>query len=718
VPKTIGDGAIKLSLIETLPGKEMSVKKNLEKACEAARDVIDFAVLKVFGHFDIALIYETTDFESKLIQIGPIDGILRTSRNFSFRYDGGVNQNIFDILRSEAFASITFLKLNTQKAFCNLKSEIDFINMYLNKRDNLKRFVLGSLGWNELILFSLGENINKVVESSLWVTVTTASEMVHKPFSLICVNHTFLPSRVENREDVLSELNKVNAFNGTTLEATKPKISITALPSHIQKIRKFWEKDDKYEVYYSLGSEDIIIDASHKLTWAEFLSDILIFRSEFFKEVFSTKCKISYKDVFGENNIHPAETYIGESIGYDPGDLKNIFGECSISVASNLNTFRGQIQDKITGDAFSDMCLYPEFIIEKAEKIKRDTFDDRVAVETFSNQTISNLRRGAGLRLYGTHGTIEERVGQFNRLRGGVHRSLKAMHFMPYWATRRVFGEQWPGFISLSQDQFSNNNYVIKVPPKALWMPQLWWGIYHEIAHVFIENIENFISKDQEDLKIFMAQRNNKEAWANFIVELSAEYIGYEIGFYGDRDLFTRRLWLYLKELVPKKSLPSSLSIYAIRTWFVNYIDTYLTKFGDSAKYQTKDFLFRDIVEHIEKIKSICGDVDNAEFKCLYDEKYLTAGLFSNLIPKLMPWIYKEFLPNIKDLNCRGSEDEYLCDNTRSVLNSLREGVPWDGEVEYPEAVLYKLNQDDNWEFKTQIATILTFWNMYNKFCY
>jgi hypothetical protein len=57
-------------------------------------------------------------------------------------------------------------------------------------------------------------------------------------------------------------------------------------------------------------------------------------------------------------------------------------------------------------------------------------------------------------------------------------------------------------------------------------------------------------------------------AWFKLVIDMIAEVIGFQFGFYGDVDLFCEVVWRYIDSIQPiEKSIPSDQ--YFIRTFFV-----------------------------------------------------------------------------------------------------------------------------------------------------
>jgi hypothetical protein len=113
--------------------------------------------------------------------------------------------------------------------------------------------------------------------------------------------------------------------------------------------------------------------------------------------------------------------------------------------------------------------------------------------------------------LFGTYGTIDEASGQFSEIRGGGQRTLIAIENLVKSICDR-FGAVWEGFALTGDYKFAATNDIINVPSDALFNPKLWWGLYHELAHVYISNWAeegqvNLFSEDYPQLALFLKQK-------------------------------------------------------------------------------------------------------------------------------------------------------------------------------------------------------------------
>ena len=116
------------------------------------------------------------------------------------------------------------------------------------------------------------------------------------------------------------------------------------------------------------------------------------------------------------------------------------------------------------------------------------------------------------------------------------------------------------------------------------------------------------------------------------------------------------------------------------------------------------------LLEHIEKIEIITGR--EYSDKCFIAARY--APHFTHLYP-IAKILFDKFIElEIKTGSKMIRESaELQSKNISDIMLSINGGRAWEGSVEAPEAILYKiLKMTDDLKFEETIATTLTFWNI------
>lgn len=706
--RAIGDDAIKISLIQTLPGEEFPVAMALEKACNLAK-IDKFAIFKGFGSYDIIFIHAWENFSSVLTKFGPISGIIKTSKSFCYHHSAGNSEDFFLTLKRYACAAITIIKVKIDDSLGGYGSERAIVDEM--SKQKTPSFFFGTLGWSELITVTADNDLSQIITNCLIPSYTKTSNYVQKTYSIIALNYQMLPYK-DSLPNVASFTTSLKCLDKPVPAEIEPIITVTCVPGATDDVLSFWPAEN-YEISDLIGKEDLqIIPKKNKVNWTQLIHDLFIFRQKFKNVIHSTTTYISFKGQVDRKCIARLNPQV--SVDYEFQKLKEVFEEKALGLATSLNTLNGLIKNPIVCDAFQDMANYHKYIIDFGSQIKPKKRTN------FASQVTDTINKSAEIRLYGTYGTIEDNTGQFKKISGGVQRSIQAISCLPRLALNRTLGKleyEWNGFISISNHQFYNSNEVVHVPIDSLWNPKTWWAINHEVAHIIINNVvfedgSGLVDDSNKELKMFLASKNNPDHWLQLVIELAAEYIGYELGFYSNYDLFLKNVWFYLKRLAPKNLLYSPLSIYAVRTYFVRLFEslfiTYEMKLEDASDYNQ---IYEEIINHIEEIERVEGDNSSDQFKAFVNDKYILAAYYAPKFKSLLPWMENILAPAIAYINLRGDHNEILCSNTNEVISSLESGIVWDGDIKYPEAILYKIYQKDQVSFKMSIATILSFWN-------
>ena len=163
---SISNTAIKLALIQTVPGEEFNVRNKLKEACEQEPKIKKAIFLKALGCFDIIVIYLTDDFGYHLSKAGPIDNILKSNLLLCYSYLSSDVEKIFNSLESNSFAGLSLLKINpgVQRSY-NPQIEKTFREAFEEETGNW--FLIGSLGWNEIIFLVSENDLNSINEQLL-----------------------------------------------------------------------------------------------------------------------------------------------------------------------------------------------------------------------------------------------------------------------------------------------------------------------------------------------------------------------------------------------------------------------------------------------------------------------------------------------------------------------------------------------------------------------
>lgn len=709
---SIGNGAIKIACIQTVPGWELEVKADLEEACRNL-EINRYHFLKGLGNFDIILLYAAEDFGVLLRKAGPIPNVLKSNLLLCYPYLSGDANDIYDLVMSKTFTGFCLLKISP--GLRNYYPEIDqrFRDLVAQGKKNWS--VLGTLGWNELIILASDNDIAEVVKELYSIGQLFLEEgrnrlsVIIKTLSFIGIHYGVLPPVGEINKGFKNTkffLEKTPSLRNSVVNSQTSRIAtmleVTSKPVYVEKIRSFFAKKG-FEVSDLVGKSDLLLQPSKEMAISHFLATLLDFRHRFKNKIFSTNTRISLTDtVEHPKNCKEIPANI-PAYEFDYPELEETFGSDMASTFSNhFYTLNALFQNPLCGSVYADMSKYPEYIQSSGKSLKDGGRD----YLNFAQGARKVLLAGAELRSYGTYETIEEVTGRFSEFRGGCQLALLSMEFLPAYVLEKL-EIQWMGFIITGETKFFHINEVINVPNDALWNPQKWWALYHEIAHIIIDNVPDLVHYENPSIRQFLSNKDYPGFWFDLVIELTAEVVGFELGFFGNYDLFLKFLWEHLAAIDPYQRKRVPIATYAIRTFFTKIFEGHFRKYSNIEKVSKEDFtnfdfLYQKLIEHMDLIeKTIGGD--------LFANKHFIAGGNAKLFKELYPFAL-HLSKRISELNIRPDKRSLTLKNTKEVVKYLKDGRIWWKEILHPEAIIYHLLQT-HLDFKTRIASILTFWN-------
>jgi len=713
VENSIGERAIKIACLQVFPGYEYEVKSRLADACEKQDEVEEYIFLKGVGNFDLIIMYATEDYGYHLRTAGPIKKILKSNLLLCYPYLKKDTQKIFRSVDANIFTSFSLLKISP--GLKKFHPEIDkALRKYVSSQND-DWSLLGTLGWNELILLFSGNQLQGIIDSIYDLgRIAFANEKERiavflKTLSFVGLNYKYLPSEdlvKKGFKHVKSFLDKTPQFRNSKLNSSPsaifPTIEITTKFIYTTEVIKYF-KAKGFEHSYSIGKRDIVFRPVQKsLSWSSLLASIIYFRMQFKNKIFSTNTRIGFEKE--TKNISKLEE-LGASVpsfDFEYDDLVKIFGDIMASnLASQIYTLNALFQDPLCGSVYADMAEYPKFIYDTG----KDYINLGLNPLYFGHKAREIIRLGAEIRSYGTYETIEEVTGRFSEFRGGCQLSLLAIEFLPSFVLERI-GIEWKGFVVAGDPKFFHMNEVINVPTEALWKPQTWWALYHEIAHIVVENIDLFIGRDLPVIEKVMA--NKSPNYYDFIIELTAEIIGFELGFFGKYDRFFELIWNHLSEIDPYQMAHIPISEYAIRSFFLELFEGHFRPKSDARKISKQEFtnldlLYEAFIQHMCRIEAFVK-------KPYFTDKEFIAARSVKAIRNLFP-LAQHLSKTIRNIITVPNPHSLMHGKTKEIVVALKNGTIWWDKIKYPEAVLFAIFEDSNVNFKTRIATIISFWN-------
>lgn len=743
----VGSQILEIRCFRTLPGQESILAGRLEE--------IGKVPFKGLGAFDIFSFATSDDMvEDTNLQLPSSITTSVIVPCFPFALPTGVPPaQIVERLQGHSCLSLSFLKLNPLPVTHYATWKADLINRLLkpaSDSSDVVRYVLGTIGWYELVVISCADDLNTAMQEALDVG-NHYPEKVSKTFSATCIRHRELQLLVNATP--ASPL----PFPERLLHRESGVLVVSLSPSATRDTHDFWSKTERYDVFDSLGRDDIeVIPKNKNITWGMFLKDLLTFRKEHCREVLYTHLRLAQEAVresetlieinCDEQTIPPLSCHLKaeEPEWFSSTTTKNLYLTLGKKSAERLiqtvEYLRSLQRSRVEGLAFEDLERYATSMHERFLPPNPSILPKPKPFPMLGHSAAKLIKDGIELRLHGIHGTMGEIALQLPPLRTGVHRILTAIETFTYLVVWNRFQLIWPGFVNASSERFFSSVEIINVPYANLYSPPDWWGIYHEIGHIFINanRDSNFLTRHTPTVKLFLSStKGNQEGWLRLLHEVTAEIIGFELGFYNDFTLFSDYLWKYLKNVLDEErdqdgeSRPEyKLADFFIRAFAVKLYNKYIRGAATDAisVFDGPHSMYPEFCAYIEEVYKnvLLDDVSPSEIKFL-------AAKFSRTLVNMKGFLFhvrdylekndgKRVWPLPQNFEIELSNGQ-VPTNTGKVVNSVLSGEVWSGPVEFPEAILYRLmkhEQDANaviqpLKSQQKIAMILTLWNQYRQ---
>ncbi len=251
-------------------------------------------------------------------------------------------------------------------------------------------------------------------------------------------------------------------------------------------------------------------------------------------------------------------------------------------------------------------------------------------------------------------------------------------------------------------------NEVIQIPTYTLWKPQNWWTLYHEIAHIWIDVSPEVVSFQVPSIQEFLANKSNHRHWLGKLMELAAEVVGFELGFFDDYDLFFKLYWDHITRINPTQRTMWDFGDYALRSFFTwlfwqAFDDHHGGKPFTKEDFMNGDFLYRQFLNHIDSIETAVGHQ-------LFRDRDFDAAEKAQWCSGLYEFAY-HLAHYVDGYRLRLSKKHLGSKNTNEVVDDLSTGKIWWGKITCPEAVVFRITKSGSLDFKKSLATVITFWN-------
>lgn len=734
----IGDLALKIACFQVSPGYENTVIASLNNRCKAQADIKEFVILKCFGRYDFIVLYLTPDFGYHLTKAEPIPGVTKINLILCNTINGTNPNSFIRKVKESLFIGVSFTKINKEYL---LNPNLLFCHFAVDSENELPAtYLLNTLGWSEFVVFFATNNLN--IASSYLLKLISGNPKdqkgyCEKSFTYLCLNSEIYPcdSLLAGGYDAtLNALMQSTELNAKICDNFKLSLYINIKTPHIHSAINYWQKS-RFLTMLAVGKDDLIITPDDNCTLSEYLSHLFCFRKQFHSRIISTTTHI-YKPISSLELVAQSPDIVEDThviknfstVSYS--ELSQLLGTSVIvNYLSNIFTaLDGLANNSLAKDAYSDMMLFPHYLLD----LTRELAKEKKPVYGLAEKTIGIIKKGIENRSFGTHGNIEEILhGRLTKLSGGFQRAIFAIEFIPLHLLFRA-GILWNGFIILGDEKYFHFNQIIGIPEHALLNVNEWWPIYHEIAHMLIDctasknsiqmqggkNLTHLISSKSEAVSSFLTSRNVDTEWFKLLTEFAAEVIGFELGFFGDIELYLRLVWTDLKKVADKGNKVIFQS-YILRTFFLFlYHEHYRTRSISKEQMSDEDFLYTMFLAHIADVEKISGvSCERKNFMAAYNAKtFFDLNQFIKSVNDFIndsEYIFSSMYS--RENVIRADKSSLNSDLTNEILSKIRAGKVWlnVNDVDFPyQAILYNIFKENLTDHKAQMAVILTFWHL------
>ncbi len=702
----VGKRRIKITFFRVRSGFESEVVSNIREKLENVQNR-GFRIFKVFGHFDLILIYEP---KGQLLFQGVIPHVLSSIvfECFTWQLPGedGKPKETFDFSRlKKPLLGIIFSKIKPS-VFQEFKADVDLEFMKLFS-ENKNISALGSFGWSDSVVLVSERSIVKLVErmdgiAGLYVRgENTLEKLALKTYSFISVNF-------DDCNKILDNYSKPEvSIKQDPMKEVFAKLDVSCRPESFQKISESCEKTFETKPIFSFRENDIVMEIKMS-DWASFLIKLIKFRRKFKKELFSTRVHICYSspsfppEVTKPKMLEPCNIEIDSFLNIIPEDD---FGRVLLDGFYTLNQCA---QNELVTEEIR--CLVPfaqTLIKEHLSGLKRKDFDNLLQLfQTAIDQRLVDAYVG----------TENTRFG-FKYHQGGIQKVLTAVEVIPRTLLSGT-REMWKGFVVIgSAPDYRHDLDIINLPGKFWRDPTAWWGLFHETGHVYAlykpAFSDDILERFTTDLSIVtrtpdgdyeVGEKSDSGDCIRYFLEIVADAFDYRYGFILQEDSYIKTVWKYLLKEHNTK-VTNSINGYIQRTLCALLINNKDINKRNIFKEQDIKKLLEDFLGDLKEISTPSSDLNNMK-----KDKIIEC------VMKLKPFIKHVAKTLSQEKKLLGALNSQWEDNEfKEAAKSIREGYLYTQKVPYPhlfilDFVIQEQKNPNSISQAAKVALIKTLW--------
>lgn len=716
----IGERGYKISLLTVCPGKEEAVAEHLRSSILSQTHEEPVCLLKIFGKYDLCAIYRSDNFLSGASKSGSIPYIRGGKQVFAFHW--GRSKRDIKRIKKDGYSvfGLLFLKIN-RDLLGNFGGYIEnvLVNHWFKARlPDVSVNIFGTTGWSELLFLVNGQSFQSVTDacsviSQQSVVVTknntkTEDLFSAKTYSIFGIDFELI--KVANVSDLKAHFPEPIRF-GTKLF---PIITITCPPINMREVF-LKAKTLLGQPYSAFGENDFFVRPSKCSTWGELVYNLIDLRKQLGQGIYSTSIELFNKH--GLSNYYKAPL---QKMSEGDDTRKVSVTAKFIEILKNwgpiyenrlLNLYFGianQIHDPLLGEYFEDVS---SLLNERLPQLLEQENPGDPDIVRLTGELIEVINHSVEERINGAFPVFDSVVNVYSPTRGGIQRILLAANYLPQSIYASI-GMKWKGFVisGFLNQGFSSHFEVINLPFEDVFLPENWWGLFHEIGHTIVWDTSTFDFWENKIIRAALKDSSYLNALDDplfprqFLWEIIADSFDLYFCQHGSYEVYIKYIWNYLqcKAIISEDHYLRYFSMYMAWKYliiasldvFPNDLDLItecnnffrlLNKHGITQRYTEETYL--ELVQYFPGISPVIEEI----FR-LYKEK-------------------RSLQENKADF-----DDPSLLE----AIDHVREGRVYLGKIKAPELFILKLNdiraQDDYnkkhmFDFGVRLAAILSLWH-------
>ncbi|MCX5814124.1 MAG: hypothetical protein NT178_16510 [Proteobacteria bacterium] len=740
----VGYPGVKIILLQVLPGYESNVEKEFREHLVAMKEkgcIQDFWTYKLFGDWDIAIVYECAEFKQDTLYAGTIKRIINSTEFFSFPWDVSKDENFHSTFKKDLMdkpaVGITFFKVHPDALSLGSSplSVADIDQAFVEVISDTRFSCLCSLGWAEFILLTHGSSVETLVDN---INSTLANVVVkqgpesgnginlaEKTFSMVGINYRCL----EDKKTLYKYFK-----NAKFRDDIKINVGVTCDLPAMEEVRKtvlntfFGEAGSSGDNICSvIGNRDISFEIDKNVinNWADFIYYLLKFRVEQRDDLYSTSVDIrsSHFSIHRYKSASSSRLPIIDLSKQQAEGMRERIGHLADMVISSIYYFNELMQNRINADSYHDMWRYMVQLLKVALQVNVEDLN----LPDDIPKRFDVIKYGGAQRSAGVFFNQEYQRGIPVLPKGGVQGIIQAAESIPQFVYKTIYGVDWRGFIisGYSIGYSHQQGGVINIHSEAVFNPEKWWGLFHEIGHTWVYskqvNQQTCIFEDKHFQNAIKFNMNIiKEGDGNYneaikeIGELLADVFHYYFFTGRDFEQYFIIVWRYLlTEMKSDPAMKGAWSFYLFRAFYVFVYDMLYVK--KELNYDALDFskigsLFRVFVKQFKEMIKI--PVGAAE------EPVITAYLAR------FKWSLEYCKKAIEETRVNFFDESEATNINKNLIPKLRNGsLIKSSELKNPALLILLLKRftlseefvqsGPEEKFKMRMATILSLWYYY-----